>query len=58
MMERALVGDGGFLRTRNIWLDDCLVPQLPYLCFVTLLREPQGRPPRRPCLPSSLARGF
>lgn len=52
------MGDGGFLRTRNIWLDDCLVPQLPYLCFVTLLREPQGRPPRRPCLPSSLARGF
>lgn len=54
MMERALVGDNGFLRTRNVWLDDCLVPQLPYLCFVALLREPrpahrQAAPAAQPC---------
>ncbi len=52
-MERALIGDNGFLRTKNIWLDDCLVPQLPYLCFVTLLREPPPPPAARARPPSA-----
>ncbi|KAL4439990.1 hypothetical protein ABPG75_002991 [Micractinium tetrahymenae] len=41
VMEQALIGDNGFVRARNIWHDDCLIPQLPYLCFYAML--PGGR---------------